>query len=266
MKPPKFISLCLSAGLLFGAALTSCEGGESASSSDGSGGIIGRGGSMARFTIAGDALYTVDSYTLKTFNITDPSNPAYFASKDQMLGSDIETIFAMDSLLFIGSQSGMYIYNVTRPEFPQQMSYVSHITSCDPVVASGNYAYVTLNTQHVRCGRNVNELQVYDISDPYHPRLVRTESGLKHPGGLGVDGNRLFVCDDGLKVYDVTKPEQPIWIDDLTHIPEAEGIDTYDVIPHQGILLLVGSDGFYQFRYDGERLVFLSKIEVSTPQ
>ena len=35
----------------------------------------GIGGSMARFTIKGDYLYTVDSYDLKTFDIKDKVNP-----------------------------------------------------------------------------------------------------------------------------------------------------------------------------------------------
>ena len=35
----------------------------------------GIGGSMARFTISGDYLYTVDSWNLNTFEITDPINP-----------------------------------------------------------------------------------------------------------------------------------------------------------------------------------------------
>jgi hypothetical protein len=249
--------------LLAGMFLTACESGSDSPHGD-SPDVAGQGGSMARFTIAGDGLYAVDSRTLRTFDISDPADPTWFASKDQSLDDGVETIFAMDTLLFIGSQTGMYIYNVTRPEFPQQISHVSHITSCDPVVASGNYAYVTLNTAHFRCGRNTNELQVYDISNPARPLLIHTESGLKHPGGLGVDGTKLFVCDDGLKVYDITRPGQPVWVDDLTHIPEAEGIDTYDVIPANGILLLIGSDGFYQFRYDQGKLAFLSKIDVST--
>lgn len=223
----------------------------------------GQGGSMARFTIAGDYLYTVDDRTMKTFSLEEPSQPKYLKEKDQNLGFGIETIFVMDTLLFVGSQDGMHIYNISRPAFPQFVSTTSHIRSCDPVVASGQYAYVTLNSSGLWCGRTSNVLQVYDISDPYHPELAVPEIRLVSPRGLGVDGNLLFVCDNGLKVYDISDPEKPVWNDDLSEIPEASGIDAYDVIPYRGVLLLTGKDGFYQFDYTGEKLKFLSKIPVA---
>jgi hypothetical protein len=225
---------------------------------------IGQGGSMARFTVNGNYLYTVDDFQLHAFDISVPDRPRHLPQKVQYMADGVETIFSMDTLLFIGSQTGMYIYNVARDGFPQQIAYASHITSCDPVVASGNYAYVTLNSENVWCGRAANELRIYDISDPYDPKLVHTETGFKHPRGLGVDGSKLFVCDDGLRVFDISNPLRPLWTDDLTHLPDAAGIDACDVIPLDGTLLLTGADGLFQFDYSGDRLAFLSKITVSS--
>jgi len=253
-----FILLYISSFILW----TSCSG-DSESLAPGMDNGGGKGGSMARFTISGDYLYTADHSTLKMFDISTAETPKYMKTKNQYLDFGVETIFTMDTLLFIGSQIGMYIYDISRPEFPQQMSYVSHITSCDPVVASGNYAYVTLNSQNAWCGRSSNVLQVYDISDPFHPELVKEQTGFKHPRGLGVDGKKLFICDDGLKVFDLDNPEQPVWVDDFTNMPEANGIDTYDVIPLNGLLLLIGADGLYQFDYKEDKLTFVSKIGVS---
>jgi len=235
-------------------------------SSDGGGGgggnsTSGQGGSMARFSIKDDVLYIVDNQTLKLFDVTVSSQPFYMPTKDQKLGFGIETIFIMDTLLFIGSETGMYIYDVTRPEFPSKLSYVTHVRSCDPVVASGNYAYVTLNTEQTRCNRGSNELQVYNISNPRYPDLIKIIE-MNAPRGLGVDGNKLFVCERGLKIYDVSDPASPVWIDDLSKIPEANNIDAYDVIPLDGILLLIGKDGLYQFDYKEDIIKFLSKIEV----
>lgn len=226
------------------------------------GGSEGQGGSMARFTISGDYMYTVDSEKLKTFDLSTPEHPAYLSGKDQKLGFDIETIFTVDTLLFIGSQNGMYIFDITNPGFPQELSRTQHITSCDPVVASGDYAYVTLNSESVWCGRTSNLLLVYNISDPYHPTMVYEMSTLVAPRGLGVDGQKLFICDKGIKVFDLANPERPRWYDDLSHIPEASGIDSYDVIPVNGLLLVTGADGLYQFDYTGEKLAYVSKIEV----
>lgn len=233
------------------------EGASSDSSSS-----TGLGGSMARFTVKDHIMYVVDNNSLKLFDVSNAATPRYLSMKDQALAAGVETIFTMDSLLFIGSETGMYIYDVKRPEFPQRLGSVSHVRSCDPVVASGNYAYVTLNSDSWRCNRGTNELLVYDISYPQQPSLC-TRMTLQAPKGLGVDGNKLFVCDKGLKIYDITNPTEPKWVDDLSHIPEAQDIDAYDVIPIDGILLLIGKDGFYQFDYTGERLQFLSKIEVA---
>ncbi len=252
--------------VVLAALVGGCEDNDSSMSDVNSGGGNGQGGSMARFTLAGDYLYTVDQRTLHTLRLTDPAHPEYLDTKDQQLGFDIETIWAGgDTLLFIGSQSGMYIYDIKRPEFPQEFARVSHFTSCDPVVAAGGYAYVTLSSGNWNCWRGSNELQVYDIAELTDPQLVYTDPNVTTPKGLGVDeaAARLFVCGGhGLKVYDLTHPERPEWCDDLTDIPEARGIETYDCIPMDGLLLVIGADGLYQFDYTGERIAFVSKIDL----
>jgi hypothetical protein len=49
-------------------------------------------------------------------------------------------------------------------------------------------------------------------------------------------------------------------MDDLTHIPEAQDMKPYDVIPVDGLLLTSADKGLYQFDYTGEKLRFVSKI------
>jgi hypothetical protein len=230
---------------------------------DNEGSYGGKGGSMARFCVVGDVLYTVDNNSLKIFDISNPDNPIFYEGRTQNLGFDIETIFPMDTLLFIGSQSGMHIYDISRPLFPQYLSIATHITSCDPVVAQGNYAYVTLNSNSIWCGRSSNVLQIYDITNTQDPIFVRElSSGFTSPMGLGIDGNRLFICDKGLRVYDITDPVSPKWIDDLYSAGVYNVTDSYDVIPINGILILVASSGIYQLDYTGESLKLLSQIPV----
>jgi hypothetical protein len=234
------------------------------SGSDSSGGFSeGRGGSMARFCIVGDALFTVDNSSLKTFDISDPRKPVFYKDRTQDVGFGIETIFPVDSMLFIGSQTGMHIYHVSNHQIPEYLSTTEHILSCDPVVAQGNYAYVTLNSNNVWCGRNRNVLQIYDITDLRKPEFVREIASFTSPMGLGIDGNRLFVCDRGLRVYDITDRENPRWIDD----PHSAGVhdieNPYDVITLDGKLILVASSGIYQLDYTGESLRLLSKIEIT---
>ena len=232
------------------------------SGSDLAGLSTGKGGSMARFAIKGDILYTVSTDSLKLFNIEEADNPTYAPERDLRIGFDIETIFPMDTLLFIGSRNGMYMYDITEPRFPMFLSEARHFRSCDPVVAQGNYAYVTLNTNASGCGPSPNnELHIYDISNLRMPILI-SALRLSGPTGLGIDGAKLFVCDQGLKVFDITNPSNIRQIDDLADIDEVNIRSAYDVIPLNGLLLLVAEEGLCQFDYTGSRLKFLSKIEI----
>ncbi len=234
-----------------------------ADSDSGTGASEGTGGSMARFASKGDVLYTVSTDTLKIFNISEPANPKYFPERDLRAGFDIETVFPMNDMLFIGSRSGMYVYDITIPKFPVILSEVRHIRSCDPVVAQGNYAYVTLNTNFNSCGSSTNNvLDIYDIGDPLNPVLKQTVQ-LNGPMGLGIDGNKLFVCDKGLKVFNVSDPINIRQIDDLAEIDEVNIRSSYDVIPVNGLLILIAKEGLYQFDYTGEDLKFMSKMEVN---
>ena len=222
---------------------------KSESSSD-----VGQSGSMARFTIASNYLYTVDRQNLRIFNISDAKQPEY--KRKEMIGFDIETIFSRGDLLFIGAETAMYIYKLNDPEYPLQLTRYSHIYSCDPVVANDNYAFVTLSTSST-CGRWDNELHILDIQDPTDIEEIAIYQ-MNNPKGLGLKNNRLYLCDDGiLKVYDITN---------LNEINLLQSIDNdaFDVIPMKNTLLAIGESGFYQYSYQANNtLVYLSKIEVS---
>lgn len=229
--------------------LFSCDSGSTKDNSGVPG--EGKGGSTARFTICGNYLYTVNSSDMRVFSLIDPANPAALTKVD--IGFGIETIFPRgDSLLFVGSQSGMYIYTISFSGYPSKQSYFQHIKSCDPVVADSKYAYVTLNSISFRCGRSTNELQIIDISNLNYPYL-KTAYPMFGPKGLGIDNKTLFVCDNGLKVYDVS---------DVMNIKLKQNfnISANDVIPYYGNLLVIGNDGFYQYKYQNDTITFLSKI------
>jgi len=104
----------------------------------------------------------------------------------------------------------------------------------------------------------VNQLDILDVSNLTSPQLVKSLN-LQNPFGLGVDGKYLFVCDGdaGLKVFDINKPAEP------TLIKQFGGINAYDVIPLNGLLLLIGKDGLYQYAYQAQEMNLISKIPVS---
>lgn len=213
--------------------------------------VTGKGGSMARFAIKGDYLYTVDYSKLNVFDISQANNPQY---KNQVyLGNDIETIFPYQNSIFIGTQTGMQILDNSNPEQPYFLSAFAHVRSCDPVVVQGNYAYVTLRGGN-RCGGASNQLDVLDISNLQNPILLKSYP-MSSPYGLGIDGNSLFICDGdaGLRILNAQNPLNLVQTNHLT------AINAFDVIPVNGLLLLIGKDGLYQYDYQG---VLKSKIEV----
>lgn len=70
----------------------------------------GISGSMARFTITQNHLYTLNGDNLKPYSIINPIFPE--AKSKIELGWGIETLFPYNNNLFIGSQRGMHIYNL----------------------------------------------------------------------------------------------------------------------------------------------------------
>jgi hypothetical protein len=216
----------------------------------------GKGGSMARFTIATNYLYIVDHASLKTFSISGSSATEISTIN---LGWNIETIFPYQDKLFIGSQSGMFIYSISSPASPSLLGSYSHVSACDPVVVDGNYAYVTLRSG-TPCQGFSNQMDIVDISNPAAPTLT-TSYSMTNPHGLGVDNNTLFLCDgtDGLKVFDKTDVMK---IAD-NKIAQFNNIQATDVIPLNNTLMMIGSDGLYQYDYSDVRNIrLISKITV----
>ena len=218
----------------------------------------GVGGSTARFAVASNTLYIVDNSTLHVYDITNSANPQY--SNDQNIGYDIETIFPHGSNLFIGSASGFYIFDISSPHTPTYISVYDHMTACDPVVVDSHYAYFTLNSG-APCDRGINELEVVDISNLASPTLL-VDVPMTSPKGLGVDGQTLFVCDQGagLKVYNTSV------MLNLQNSMTAQfsNINSFDVIPYNKDLIMVGSGGLYQYNYSNPQNIKLtSTIPVS---
>lgn len=221
-------------------------------------GGAGTGGSMARFMLNEDYLYVIAvPVRLKTVDIASPDKMAVIDSID--VPRNMETLFRLQNNLFIGTTTGMLIFDLADPKKPVQVSSYDHIRACDPVVVDGQYAYVTLRTGNM-CNNGQNLLEVIDISSLTHPYLVKSYP-MFNPHGLGTDGDLLFVCDGaaGLKIYNKSNP-LTIITSQVAHYPD---FDTYDVIPMDGILMLVGEGGIYQYDYsDPENIVQISHITI----
>jgi hypothetical protein len=240
---------------------TNAVGGGGSESGGGRGSGTGIGGSMARFTILGAHLYTVDNMDLHVFDISDASNINDVAQVN--IGWGIETIFPANGHLFIGSNTGMFIYEVSNPANPTQLSRFDHAEACDPVFVSGNFAYVTLRTGTL-CNNGSNELNVLDVSDLTNPVLLNTYP-MHNPHGLSVLNDVLYLCEgnEGLKGFNVAD-KMAIDQNQLFH---DNGFDAFDVIasPYQPILMVIGTGGMRIYNNSNANAPVLVTTIATTP-
>lgn len=215
----------------------------------------GKGGSMARLSIVNDFMYGVSTYKLYAFNLSNAADPQLVNSK--IISGGIETIYPFTDKLFIGSTSGMFIYDITNPSDPVQVSRFDHASSCDPVISDGQTAYVTLRSG-TECQGFTNQLDVLNISNLSNPVMIKSYQ-MTNPHGLSKEGNQLFICDGkaGLKVYNAANPSE------IQLVKQFEGLETYDVITLDHIAIVVAKDGLYQYDFSNTSNIHLiSKISI----
>jgi Uncharacterized conserved protein len=221
-------------------------------------GIGGKGGSMARYTILNNYLYTVTYSDLNVFDISTPQDPSLVGT-NAISNFMIETIYPFKNKLFIGGTNGMFIYDASSPATPVKLGQFTHARNCDPVVADDHYAWVTLRSNLASCGGNLNQLDVVNISDLMNPTLLKSYP-MASPHGLSKDGNLLFICDgaEGLKIYNAKDANN------LQLIKHIKNMETYDVIAWNQKAMVVAKDGLYQFDYaDVANIRLISKIRIN---
>ena len=228
----------------------------------GTGGGASQGGSLARFAVLDDYLYTIDGDAVQTFRLDALEGPVRFNRVAVDFG--IETLFPYSGeagdQLYIGGNQGLYIMDASDPGNLRKQGEMSHVQSCDPVVVQDGLAYVTLQGS---CFDERNRLEIIDVSDPSTPELI-IDYTLQEPFGLGVDGDYLFICDGvaGLKVYNGARSPK-----NLKLVKQLGDVDARDIIPVAGVALVVAQNGLFQYDYSGlaqgGELTLLSRIPVA---
>src|SRR5678816_1354029 len=104
--------------------------------------VTGIAGSMARFSIVNNYLYAVNISSIKVLDISAINDPQL--RNTVPVGWNIETIYPFKNKLFLGSSTGMFIFDISNPLAPVREGSVAHFRACDPVVADNTYAFVTL--------------------------------------------------------------------------------------------------------------------------
>ncbi len=217
----------------------------------------GKGGSMAKFAIISDYLYITNSSQLFPINIANPTKPVKQLTMG-LNGSNVETIFPYKTYLYLGTSSGVLIYNTASSKAtPAYINTLWHITGCDPVVVSDNYAFSTVRGGTACRTTNMSQLSVYNVNNPALANLVRNMN-MVEPYGLGVKEDLLFVCQgkNGLFVYDWDKTNE-----NLTLRHSYPDIHAFDVIVNGDVLIVTADNGLFQFDISSkDNITYLSKL------
>ncbi|MCC6460420.1 MAG: hypothetical protein IT260_08105 [Saprospiraceae bacterium] len=174
----------------------------------------GKSGSITRFTVHNGYMYALNPNEVLTYSLQNPDQPQLV----HRLATDygLETIIVYDNTIFLGSNTALYILDISQPAAPSILSKSNREEwfsgGCDPVVVKGQYAYSTIKIIQNICGNVAAQsaLIVYDVSNKNAPVNVGTYP-LSIPNGLGYLDNYLFVCDQGsnrLEVFDISDPTQ----------------------------------------------------------
>ncbi len=188
----------------------------------------GQSGSLTRFVLADNYLYTISNDALSVYNVSNAANPVY--KNTVHIGFSIQTIFAYQDKLFIGSSTDMYIYSIANPELPTKVSSVIYfVRGKDPVVARDSFAFSTVRNDFSSGG----VLNCFNIKNISQPQVVN-RIPMFNPYGLGLKGSVLYACeaDSGIKVFNIANPYNPVL---STRIQFNES--AYDVIVTNNILV-----------------------------
>lgn len=206
--------------------------------------------SYATFVTVDSYLYYLDHGAIVTMDISTPADPVQLSTT--AVAWSAETLFPSDSHLFVGGSLGMYVFDRKDPKRPVEVGKVEHARACDPVVVSGEMAFVTLRSG-AECGTTLDELMSVDISNPSSPHVVARRPTAT-PYGLAVTDGLLYVSNgnSGFELVDVSDPSDPvrknvwhgmatrdfIWSGDVLYVLGTDDLKIYDVrVPENPVLL-----------------------------
>jgi hypothetical protein len=219
-----------------------------------SGGGVSKQGSAARFTIYKNCLYTLHNDSVYTWEIFP--NGLIAKRGGIRVHHGIEALFVFRDQLFVASNVGVTYYTIDNPFVPKYLSGVTHITGCDPVVSNGTHMYYTVHGG-TDCRNNaINSLYCYQLNANGSATFL-SEMSFKKPIGLGINGQYLYVCDNGvgLRVIDISTPNT---IKLLKTVAQPQAVD---IIVDQDLLIMRLENGIsYYDISEKDNPTFLSTV------
>lgn len=167
--------------------------------------VTPEGGSVTNtVAVVGNIAYTtIETHDkLIAFDVTDPHHPAVVSNQLPISGYIIGLV-PFGDYLYVLSNGGLKIVDISDPENP---------TSIDDVFLYGTDLAINGTTGYMSTYQG--EMQVIDFSNPQHPVLLGSATGLGQGTGIAAIGNIVYMSNAyGLiNVFDATHPETPVYI------------------------------------------------------
>lgn len=205
-------------------------------------------GSINRIAVDYNHIYVLGGNSL---HVIRNGGSVIYHENDIKLADGMETIYAENNRLYIGSENSMLTYNVNNPSKPSRISEFSHATACDPVLPIGtNLAYMTLrSSNNAGCNENnENTLTVIDLTIEEEPESLQVLE-MESPYGMAMLGWYLVVGEgtNGITVLDASNPRN------LEELARITGVEAYDVMRHPTnpyVLMTTSSNGLEQYEID----------------
>lgn len=158
-------------------------------------------------------------------DVAGQSKPVYLGTLTgigEPLNPQPLSLACSNSILYIGTASGLYVYEVSNPAVPQ------FVASQDAFPAGGGIKRIVLKGSHAYLA-SVG-LRIVDVSDPARPVTTGyVDNGNGGTNGLATDvaisGNHVYLANgfDGIRVYDVSNPYAPTNIGHWPNTPDVIG-------------------------------------------
>lgn len=213
-------------------------------------------GTANRMAKVDNFIFAIDHQKIYSF---EDQSSFDVAQSGQHIGRQLETIYALEDHLFIGSTDAMLILKVEDDAQVRHQGQFFHNTACDPVLpTSEDVAYFTLRSGD-ECPGDENALYVIDISSYENTQALQTIS-MQSPYGMTIYDGKLYVGEgtNGFTAFDIDDQQL------LTEVERHSHIEAYDIIVHPSmddILLFASPDGISQFKVKDKEYTLLSQIK-----
>ncbi|MBZ5500572.1 MAG: hypothetical protein LAP85_29630 [Acidobacteriia bacterium] len=186
-------------------------------------------GEIYGFAKSGPYAYLCDRLEgLKVIDIKDPGNPKKIGQWSN--GGQYWEISIRDQIAYVADmRDGLEIVEISDPTLPRLVATVPDTKGASSVHL----------VDEQLCLGSFNGIKTFDIKDPKAPRLVMSALGHQEVLEGYISKNLLFAGVDGVTVFDLTKPGEPIELAKWTIRGGVHGI-IYD-----GHYIYTAKIGFY---------------------